>query len=131
MAEKALSAGVLLLQAAQPAVGDHFGPSAVQFNGIHSAEPHFSFNITPGGRGRGACAVAILPHCSSPGKRELCKYLKIIYAGPGILCNQSSGGAGDSGPAPGGYEVTEPITIVWWHALEDQYSADVERIVLL
>ena len=44
-------AGVLLLQAAQPAVGDHFGPSAVQFNGIHSAEPHFSFNITPGGRG--------------------------------------------------------------------------------
>lgn len=27
------------------------------------------------------------------------------------------------------YEVTEPITIVWWHALEDQYSALVKEIV--
>ena len=27
------------------------------------------------------------------------------------------------------YEVTEPITIVWWHALEDQYSALVSEVV--
>lgn len=27
------------------------------------------------------------------------------------------------------YEVTEPITIVWWHALEDQYSDLVKEIV--
>ena len=45
---------------------------------------------------------------------------------------QSSGGTENKDPAPadpGQYEVTEPITIIWWHALEDQYSADVERIV--
>lgn len=44
----------------------------------------------------------------------------------------SSGGTGNNDPAPadpGQYEVTEPITITWWHALEDQYTADVERIV--
>ena len=27
------------------------------------------------------------------------------------------------------YEVTEPITITWWHALEDQYSDLVTEIV--
>lgn len=27
------------------------------------------------------------------------------------------------------YEVTEPITIQWWHALEDQYSQTVQEIV--
>ena len=27
------------------------------------------------------------------------------------------------------YEVTEPITIIWWHALEDQYSALVSEVV--
>ena len=27
------------------------------------------------------------------------------------------------------YEVTEPITIVWWHALEDQYSDLVNEVV--
>ena len=27
------------------------------------------------------------------------------------------------------YEVTEPITIKWWHALEDQYSHVVEKVV--
>lgn len=27
------------------------------------------------------------------------------------------------------YEVTEPITITWWHALEDQYSGVVEKVV--
>lgn len=33
-------------------------------------------------------------------------------------------------PAPAGtYEVTEPITIVWWHALEDQYSDLVNEVV--
>lgn len=30
---------------------------------------------------------------------------------------------------PGAYEVTEPITIVWWHALEDQYSELVSEVV--
>ena len=27
------------------------------------------------------------------------------------------------------YEVTEPITIIWWHALEDQYSDLVNEVV--
>ena len=27
------------------------------------------------------------------------------------------------------YEVTEPITIKWWHALEDQYSDTVQKVV--
>lgn len=30
---------------------------------------------------------------------------------------------------PAMYEVTEPITIKWWHALEDQYSETVNKIV--
>ncbi|MDO4266977.1 MAG: ABC transporter substrate-binding protein [Eubacteriales bacterium] len=30
---------------------------------------------------------------------------------------------------PAMYEVTEPITIKWWHALEDQYSGIVEQVV--
>lgn len=35
-------------------------------------------------------------------------------------------------PAPADasmYEVTEPITIIWWHALEDQYSELVNEVV--
>lgn len=28
---------------------------------------------------------------------------------------------------PSLYEVTEPITIKWWHALEEQYSETVQR----
>ena len=27
------------------------------------------------------------------------------------------------------YTVTEPVTIEWWHALEDQYAEDIQRIV--
>ena len=30
---------------------------------------------------------------------------------------------------PAKYEVTEPITIKWWHALEDQYSGIVSQVV--
>ena len=30
---------------------------------------------------------------------------------------------------PANYEVTEPITITWWHALEEQYTDTVEQIV--
>lgn len=30
---------------------------------------------------------------------------------------------------PSKYEVTEPITIKWWHALEDQYSETVNKVV--
>lgn len=46
-------------------------------------------------------------------------------------------GAGAQGEAkteaaavdPAMYEVTEPITIKWWHALEEQYSETVDKIV--
>lgn len=41
----------------------------------------------------------------------------------------SDGGAAPAAPAAGTYDVTEPITIVWWHALEDQYSDAVKEIV--
>ena len=27
------------------------------------------------------------------------------------------------------YVITEPVTIEWWHALEDQYTEDIQRIV--
>ena len=30
---------------------------------------------------------------------------------------------------PSLYEVTEPITIKWWHALEEQYSETVQKVV--
>ena len=53
-------------------------------------------------------------------------------------------GGGSTGKAGGGaqteaqtvaevdpslYEVTEPITIKWWHALEEQYSETVQKVV--
>lgn len=41
----------------------------------------------------------------------------------------SGGGEPSNVPDASAYEVTEPIEIIWWHALEDQYSGDVERIV--
>ena len=52
----------------------------------------------------------------------------------------AGGGSSDNGGAaaeaseaapvdPANYEVTEPITIKWWHALEDQYSATVDKVV--
>ena len=52
---------------------------------------------------------------------------------------QAAGGAAEEGAAEGGaeapaadpasFEVTEPITIQWWHALEDQYSETVQEVV--
>lgn len=37
--------------------------------------------------------------------------------------------AEEAAPAAGMYDVTEPITITWWHALEDQYSDLVAEVV--
>lgn len=62
--------------------------------------------------------------------------LSMVFA----LCACSGGSTGAAAqPAPaevpaeaqeaGFYEVTEPITIVWWHALEDQYSELCQEIV--
>ena len=52
---------------------------------------------------------------------------------------QTAGGAAEGGAAesgaeaaaadPASFEVTEPITIQWWHALEDQYSETVQEVV--
>ena len=46
----------------------------------------------------------------------------------------AEGGAAESGAEaaaadPASFEVTEPITIQWWHALEDQYSETVQEVV--
>ena len=50
----------------------------------------------------------------------------------------STGKAGGGAPTeaqtvaevdPSLYEVTEPITIKWWHALEEQYSETVKKVV--
>ncbi len=43
----------------------------------------------------------------------------------------SSAGGGQEAQAADAsmYEVTEPITIQWWHALEDQYSQTVDEVV--
>lgn len=53
-------------------------------------------------------------------------------------CSGGSTGAAAQPQAPaeaeevheaGFYDVTEPITITWWHALEDQYSGLVQEVV--
>lgn len=59
-------------------------------------------------------------------------------------CGGGSTGGGSNGAAapqasaettqaaavdPAMYEVTEPITIKWWHALEDQYSGTIQEVV--
>lgn len=54
---------------------------------------------------------------------------------PSQSAQPSQGGSSNEGGEPSNvpdasaYEVTEPIEITWWHALEDQYSGDVDRIV--
>lgn len=43
--------------------------------------------------------------------------------------NTAAEGGGSDTAEPVSYEVTEPITITWWHALEEQYADTVEKIV--
>ncbi|QQO08306.1 extracellular solute-binding protein [Breznakiella homolactica] len=67
-------------------------------------------------------------------RRKKCMVLGIAALVVFLLsgCGKSSSGGTAGGRAstdPAFYEVTEPITIEWWHALEDQYSATVESIV--
>ena len=53
-------------------------------------------------------------------------------AAEGGASSEAAGGSAQSEAAPAApanYEVTEPITIKWWHALEDQYSGIVEQVV--
>ena len=53
-------------------------------------------------------------------------------AAEGGASSEAAGGSAQSEAAPAdpaNYEVTEPITIKWWHALEDQYSGIVEQVV--
>lgn len=53
-------------------------------------------------------------------------------AAEGGASSEEAGGSAQSEAAPAdpaNYEVTEPITIKWWHALEDQYSGIVEQVV--
>ncbi len=77
-----------------------------------------------------AMGTSLLAGCSGGGS-----------TGTGGAAAQQTQAAGGSsgGEAQGGteapaadasmYEVTEPITIQWWHALEDQYSQTVEEVV--
>lgn len=45
--------------------------------------------------------------------------------------NEGNSSGGEAAPVVDAsmYEVTEPITIQWWHALEDQYSKTVTEVV--
>ncbi len=45
--------------------------------------------------------------------------------------NEENSSGGEDAPVVDAsmYEVTEPITIQWWHALEDQYSKTVTEVV--
>lgn len=52
-------------------------------------------------------------------KRTVAVLLTLLMA---VLCCQP---LAESNP----YAVTEPVTIEWWHALEDQYTEDITRIV--
>ena len=55
---------------------------------------------------------------------------KAAVGGGGSGSNEGAEEAGDTQPAdPAMYEVKEPITIKWWHALEDQYSETVNKVV--
>ena len=77
-------------------------------------------------------------------KRFLSIFLTAIMVLSLCACSGSTGGgnnnstpppadpgnsAAPEAPAAGTYDVTEPITITWWHALEDQYSEAVNEIV--
>ena len=77
-------------------------------------------------------------------KRFLSIFLTAIMVLSLCACSGSTGGgnnnstpppadpgnsAAPEAPAAGTYDVTEPITITWWHALEDQYTEAVNEIV--
>ena len=47
--------------------------------------------------------------------------------GADTAASEAEGEAASTDPAD--YEVTEPITITWWHALEEQYAGTVDQIV--
>ena len=77
-------------------------------------------------------------------KRFLSIFLTAVMILSLCACSGSTGGgnnnstpapadpgstAAPEAPAAGTYDVTEPITITWWHALEDQYTDAVNEIV--
>ena len=66
------------------------------------------------------------------------KFLALLLALTMLLSLAACGGGSTGGKPvetqgvvvdPSEYEVTEPITITWWHALEDQYSELVAEVV--
>lgn len=69
-----------------------------------------------------AMGAALLTGCSGGGSTG--------KAGVEAAKASQANEAEDTAPVdPSKYEVTEPITIEWWHALEDQYAGTIEEIV--
>lgn len=79
-----------------------------------------------------AMGCSLLSGCSGGGSTGGAAVQQTTQAAATQAAGESSSG-GDTGAAPAAdasmYEVTEPITIQWWHALEDQYSKTVEDVV--
>ncbi|MCI8886729.1 MAG: ABC transporter substrate-binding protein [Hungatella sp.] len=78
-----------------------------------------------------AMGCSLLSGCSGGGSTGGAKQ---TTQAPTQAAGGSSSGetkAADTAPAADAsmYEVTEPITIQWWHALEDQYSQTVDDVV--
>ena len=60
--------------------------------------------------------------------------LIVLLIGAGMLFAGGGGqrpaaGAAGGSTDPAFYAVTEPITIEWWHALENQYAGTIEKVV--
>jgi multiple sugar transport system substrate-binding protein len=59
---------------------------------------------------------------------SLCLLAAVVLLA-GCSKKEASGAKSGGAPDPAKYAVTEPITIEWWHALENQYAGTVEKIV--
>jgi multiple sugar transport system substrate-binding protein len=57
------------------------------------------------------------------------KFLAVLFLATILLLSACQKGPSASSTGATTYDVTESITIEWWHALENQYSATVEKVV--
>lgn len=76
-----------------------------------------------------AMGASLLSGCSGGGSTGGAAVQQTQAAAESAGGSSSGGGQGAQAADASMYEVTEPITIQWWHALEDQYSQTVDEVV--